>query len=285
MYIDYGDSIENHPKGNMNKSKSVLVNSCGTYRLISKPMLQTCRPEGRCDYQIIYIASGKGYFYFDPNTPTVLEAGHFILYRPYTYQNYIYYGEDHPSIYWIHFTGADIDHLFNTYGIRPAENVISTGVHPHFEETFLEIILELQLQRLFSEDRAAFLFMQLILMIGRHKTDREQHSENAHATEIDLSRAYFHKHYQENINVEEYARNNGMSLSFFFRKFKAQTGLSPLQYILEIRLANAQRLLTTTDYSINEIARIVGYENALYFSRLFHKHIGQSPREYRESYQ
>lgn len=60
--------------------------------------------------------------------------------------------------------------------------------------------------------------------------------------------------------------------------------MTPLQYLLNIRLTNAKKLLETTDYSINEIALIVGYDNALYFSRLFHKHVGVSPREYRETY-
>ena len=47
----------------------------------------------------------------------------------------------------------------------------------------------------------------------------------------------------------------------------------------------AQMLLETTTYSINEISKIVGYDNQLYFSRLFHKLKGYSPREYRKLYQ
>ncbi|MBD8930640.1 MAG: helix-turn-helix domain-containing protein, partial [Ruminococcus sp.] len=49
-----------------------------------------------------------------------------------------------------------------------------------------------------------------------------------------------------------------------------------------IRINNAQMLLETTTYSINEISKIVGYDNQLYFSRLFHKLKGYSPREYRK---
>ncbi len=283
MYIDYADFPWNSADGNMNKNKSILVNSCGTYRLISRPMLQTCRPDGRSDYQMIYISSGKGYFYFDKHTPTVIEAGHFIIYHPYAYQNYIYYAKDHPSIYWIHFTGADIDDILSSYGISSTEHVISTGVQPYFEQAFLNIISELQLQKAFSEESSSLLLRQLLLMVGRYNTQLNLLPENTHSTEIDLARAYFHKHYQENINVEKYIKEHGMSPSFFFRKFKEHIGITPLQYILEIRLANAQQLLTTTDYSVNEIAGIVGYENALYFSRLFHKHIGKSPKEYRKS--
>ena len=74
-----------------------------------------------------------------------------------------------------------------------------------------------------------------------------------------------------------------MSSSWFIQRFKESTGFSPLQYILKLRIANAQSLLEHTDYTITEIANMVGYTNSLYFSRLFHKYIGMSPREHRST--
>ncbi|WP_333490977.1 helix-turn-helix domain-containing protein [Clostridium fessum] len=55
-----------------------------------------------------------------------------------------------------------------------------------------------------------------------------------------------------------------------------------MHYPVGIRITNAQILLETTTYSINEISKIVGYDNQLYFSRLFHKLKGYSPREYQK---
>ena len=60
--------------------------------------------------------------------------------------------------------------------------------------------------------------------------------------------------------------------------------MSPKQYILEMRIRNAQVLLETTDGTISEISRIVGYENPMYFSRLFRKAAGLSPAKYRKVY-
>lgn len=73
-----------------------------------------------------------------------------------------------------------------------------------------------------------------------------------------------------------------MSVNWFIRNFKKYTGSTPMQFIVGIRINNAQMLLETTTYSINEISKIVGYDNQLYFSRLFHKWKGYSPREYRK---
>ena len=55
-----------------------------------------------------------------------------------------------------------------------------------------------------------------------------------------------------------------------------------MKYILSIRIRNAQTLLETTDYNISNIASMVGYENAFYFSRLFKNQKGLSPAAYRK---
>ena len=65
------------------------------------------------------------------------------------------------------------------------------------------------------------------------------------------------------------------------RALKA-VGTTPMKYILSIRIRNAQALLETTDYNISNIASMVGYENAFYFSRLFKKQKGLSPAAYRK---
>ena len=58
--------------------------------------------------------------------------------------------------------------------------------------------------------------------------------------------------------------------------------ISPTQYILSLRMVNAQSLLENTDYKIGEIAEIVGHDNQLYFSRVFRKEYGVSPVQYRK---
>lgn len=66
------------------------------------------------------------------------------------------------------------------------------------------------------------------------------------------------------------------------RKYIGFVNFSPTQYILTIRVNNATSLLETTDYSMAEIAAIVGYDDPLYFSRLFRKLKGMSPSQYRK---
>ena len=88
--------------------------------------------------------------------------------------------------------------------------------------------------------------------------------------------------HNEPLSIDDYAASRHMSTCWFIRSFKQILKVTPMQYILSLRMSNAQSLLETTEYNISEIAEAVGYDNSLYFSRLFHKHIGVSPSEYRK---
>ena len=93
---------------------------------------------------------------------------------------------------------------------------------------------------------------------------------------------FFNDNYRTEINIEEYATKRGMSVSWFIRNFKQYTHTTPMQYIVARRITNAQMLLETTNYNITEIGHLVGYDNPLYFSRIFKKHMGTSPSDYRK---
>ena len=97
--------------------------------------------------------------------------------------------------------------------------------------------------------------------------------------------AYFNENYNTKISIDDYAESLHISTNWFIHNFKQYAGMSPAQYILSLRMVNAQSLLERTTYNIKEISEIVGYENPLYFSRVFKKEIGKSPAQYRKERQ
>lgn len=285
MYLNFANSPHDCSAGYMDKTIPLEINSCGTYRLLTRNRMETCRPRGRVDYQLIYVASGRGYFYFNNSPePSIVEAGNMVLYHPDEFQKYEYYGKDHAGIYWIHFTGNAIEETFLKYGLDSGRNVLPSGMSSFYSQTFEQIILELQLQKEFYEESAALLFSHIIMTAGRHQRELA-HSRFVPLREVEEVMIYFREHYHEAINIESFVEERGYGVRSFFRNFKKYTGLTPLQYLLEVRLLNAMKLLETTNFQINEISRLVGYDNALYFSRLFHKHMGVSPKEYRNDSQ
>lgn len=265
------------------KSRPLIVGSCGTYHLHTHPRLPTHRPRGRLDFQLLYIASGKAHFYFDnSDKDTVVYAGQMVIYRPKEPQRYVYYGTEHTKVYWVHFTGNNVTNILKTYGITNKMRVLSTGTAFEYARIFQQMILELQRCQAHYPELLTLLLLQLLILIHR-QLNREHQAKNEYIEkEMGFAMKFFNDNYRTEINIEEYATKRGMSVSWFIRNFKQYTHTTPMQYIVARRITNAQMLLETTNYNITEIGHLIGYDNPLYFSRIFRKHIGISPSEYRK---
>ena len=89
MYINSG-YLNNSRADFKDNSTPLVVGSCGTYRLKTRPKLPTYWQKGRRDYQILYVANGKTHFWFD-GKEEIVSAGHMVLYKPEEIQKYVYY--------------------------------------------------------------------------------------------------------------------------------------------------------------------------------------------------
>jgi len=83
-------------------------------------------------------------------------------------------------------------------------------------------------------------------------------------------------------DLEELARRLGVSYSHLRRAFKAHTGFSPWQYVLQVRLLRARRLLASGDETLQAIADEVGFGSPFHFSAAFKKAYGESPDRWRK---
>lgn len=264
------------------KKHPLFVSSCGTYHLFTKPKLPTNRPRGRIDYQIIYIASGKGQFFFG-GEEHLIPAGNMVIFRPKEEQRYYYYGEDHTEVYWVHFTGSNVKNILRSYGIADDIRVVHTGTSLEFKNIFLRMIQELKMEKENYEEAALLQLKYLFILLNRLLNAKPRSKNAGLMEEMNVAVKYFHQNYNKPLSIEEYAVTHNMSVSWFIRNFKEYSGSTPAQYLLSLRISNAQTLLESTDYSVSEISEIVGYENALYFSRIFKKQNGVSPQQYRKN--
>lgn len=92
------------------------------------------------------------------------------------------------------------------------------------------------------------------------------------------------KNYEKKFSIDMVADSMGISPRHFKRRFKNATGETPLAYLQRLRIENAKRFLERTRDTINEITWRVGYEDINSFRRLFIKHTGLSPKEYRNKF-
>ncbi|MCQ2398976.1 MAG: helix-turn-helix transcriptional regulator [Clostridia bacterium] len=77
------------------------------------------------------------------------------------------------------------------------------------------------------------------------------------------------------------AERAGYSVNYYIKKFKAETGLSPMKYLTVSKIEKAKMLLETTDVPVLKIMEEVGFSDPSYFSRYFKKATGYSPRAFR----
>ena len=280
MYVNSG-YLNNSRVDFKDTTRPLIVGSCGTYRLIKKPFLPTQRPKGRVDYQLLYVASGKAHFYIG-GQDVIVTSGNMVLYQPKQEMHYEYFGKDKPEVYWVHFTGSDVRNILKKYEVPLDNNVFYSGNSPTYGYLFKEMILELQTCRVGFEELLSMYLQQIFVLIQRSRMDKRPVVSSHIQEEMGMARRYFQEHYNEDINIEEYALSRNMSVSYFLKKFKEVTTKSPMQYILAIRINNAVSLLESTDYNVTEISTIIGYDNPLYFSRIFKKQKGVSPSDYRK---
>ncbi|GAB6388201.1 GlxA family transcriptional regulator [Stutzerimonas marianensis] len=95
---------------------------------------------------------------------------------------------------------------------------------------------------------------------------------------------WLEEHFAEKFRFEDVARDHGMSIRNFMRRFQSATGDKPLHYLQRLRIETAKSLLSTTRKSIKTISYEVGYDDASFFARLFRQHTELSPNQYRQQY-
>jgi len=93
--------------------------------------------------------------------------------------------------------------------------------------------------------------------------------------------AYIHAHYAQDISREQMASYAGISVRHLTRCFAQEIGLSPIDYLNRFRVAQARRLLDEGHTNITEVMSAVGFCDSSYFSRIFRREVGMSPRTYR----
>lgn len=277
-----GNSLNSwYEYGVENKEKFLFVNCCGYQKLMTRDLARN-REKGRVDYQLIYIVGGKGTFHFHNRSVEVVE-GQVVIYTPNQPQNYFYYAKDSTEVYWIHFTGYAAHDYLQQFNFL-SETIHSVGVMNDVIALFKKMINELNMKKVLSEHLTTAYLLELLTLLGRRlQSSKEYRKIDPHA---DINRVIeiMHENYTQNLVVADLAKTCNLSIFRFIHKFKAVTGTTPIKYIISIRINEAKKLLSETSLNVREVASIVGYENPLYFSRVFSNVVGMPPSKYKEQF-
>ncbi len=196
------------------------------------------------------------------------------------YNPHEYFTNDSLEFLWVHIDGANCrdicSEIINTDG-----NIIKAVKHGYIKELLYEILEGVQYNSLYTESELSVIIYKLLLEILNHGSaltkDKTQHKNN-----ISSVKEYIAEHLNEKITVESLAKISNMSTTHFSRVFKQQTGFSPYDYVLMMRLNKAKELLLKTEMSVAEIAYETGFNSEANFVYCFTNNEGISPGKFRK---
>ena len=219
-----------------------------------------------------YIIDGVGYF-----NGKKLGKGEGFVTRKNDLVNY-YPDRDNPWTYvWFRVEGEDTEDLLIKGGIpKKSESFIVNDV-----ERVENVALALFGQNVPYEPKneiesEALAKILLALNCMEEKRDDKDYAQNA--------KQFIDDNFHKKITVEEVASHVNVERKYLRVLFVKKYGISTMDYIMKKRMDRAKELLQKTPVPICDVALSVGYDDALGFSRIFKKHVGLSPKEFREKF-
>ncbi|MDR1226034.1 MAG: AraC family transcriptional regulator [Prevotellaceae bacterium] len=242
------------------------------------------RPQGAEEYIFIYCTDGQGWFEINGVRHKVLPNHFFIIPQgvPHSYGA----AQSAPwTIYWMHFKGEKAPLLASSLGVGEC-NAIDIQENSRIEDRiklFEEIYATLERgythENLFYSQLCLYHFLGTLLFITQFRQAINSKDRN---NAIDLAIHYMRENMEKEICIAELAGFAGYSVSQFTSFFKQQVGVSPKHYYLQLKIRESCKYLDFTDMKINQLCYKVGIEDPFYFTRLFTKIMGCSPKEYRK---
>ena len=227
-------------------------------------------------YALVYITYGRGVFEGKTGGKSI-DAGDLILLRPGQWHRYRPDPETGWHESWICFNGRIAQELFAQNPFPNDPPVLSVGYNEQMLRLFMQAKeLATEMPRAFQQRIAAHIMH--ILALARAA---EQPVSSDDEDMVRRIRCALTEHLERNVRMEDVAADLRVGYAKFRRTFKTQTGLSPGQYHLQLRIGRAKDLLTGTVLPVKQVALELGFDSPFYFSRIFKKKTGFAPQEWR----
>ena len=241
------------------------------------------RPQGAGQDHLMLCIGGHGFVEINGQRAHLARDHLLIIPRdtPHTY----WAAEDDPwSIYWVHFLGDDADYFVDRIP-KPGQPVpIERSTRDEAVRLFRYCLDTLDdgygLPTMIYAAQSTQHILTLLLF--RNQSLPEDPGSGSRRSNIEGVIEFMQTPLNENLRLEDFAREAGMSVSHFSERFRRQTGQSPMAYFIQLRMRLACRLLDLSGKPVKTVASEIGYRDPYYFSRIFKKSMGISPDKYRE---
>ncbi|MFD0713341.1 AraC family transcriptional regulator [Paenibacillus sp. GCM10027626] len=234
----------------------------------------------------VYEAKGPALFFMTPNTPHQLikistQYSFLFIEADMEHDPFLSLSE---IIHWNTLQSSMQSPSYALAAVIQTMNIIRN----HFES---ELVGQPQLM-----DQLVSAEMQKVVTLVRHlvslsmyasKTDKKDRTELDRLKSeeaVDMLMHFLESYYRENITLQDLTAQVHLNPSYLIRVFKQMKGMTPFQYLNNLRMNAAISHLKMSDLSIQEIVKLTGYQSIHYFSRVFKNSYGVSPSQWRQQY-
>lgn len=250
----------------------------GFYEKASKHHMSRHRHD---DNLLIYCFEGSGHLQTEAWSGEV-NAGEVVLLPSGVSHSYHADKYNPWSVYWCHFSGHQAENYISHMDYNAGCPTIEVGHSPVLIAQFRNALnAASQAFNTVALIYAANSIKQILSYIA--KLIDENSAERRSDVDLDSIQTLMLQNLDKPLSLDYLAQQIGLSKYHFTKKYKQQMGYAPIQHFLKMKVDYACYLLETSDSSVQDIANKVGYDDALYFSRLFKKAMGMAPMAYRRS--
>ncbi|WP_283674251.1 AraC family transcriptional regulator [Butyricicoccus sp. Marseille-Q5471] len=244
----------------------------GDYQVDSRYIVARIAPEKRVQYfQLFLITSGALHFSYQ-NRLFTAPKGSIVLIdcrEPHDYR-----AQGPASFKWFAYDGPTA----KAY----CDWLLSFGSPLFFPKDFASLnaqmlsLLQMFASRRINEQKVSIQLQSVLCSLGSVSCDPADSTDQT----INEAALYMEEHFMEPLRVETLAAGNNLSVPYFIRQFRKVHGSTPHEYLTNVRLTHAKRLLLTTKLSVIEISAAVGFKSSTNFIRFFKSETGLTPLQF-----
>ncbi len=243
------------------------------------------------DYYLYhYVTEGRGQFITEDRTYK-LNSGDSFLIHPGQLVSYVSDGQQPWHYQWVAFAGEQAQQLVHQAGFQAHSPIArsSQPAEPSPIGSYLSEMLKAFYTQKDSSDLAALGYLHLVMAEAGEQLTQQAAlpgAESVTRRTVKQMIHYMSSQYAHPVSIEDMCGSIGYNRAYMSRIFKKETGMTPVTYLLKLRIDKARQLLRERpELSTQQIAASVGLTDALYFSKQFRRFYNVSPSQYRASIQ
>lgn len=266
------------------RGEDVIISLCAREECVPNKHVDFYAKEGRSYYAFHYIVSGKGYL-LQNGKEIPLKAGDLFIIPPLA--DISYHATERWEYYWINVEGKLAPMLFKSIGLDDTHCRVGYRPDSTLAAKFTELINYYYIEN-DAELKCRGMFYLLIgdLYEALHERANRNAYNKRNADFYIREAETFLKYnlYYTGITLDSVAKSVSVNKNYLCTVFRQKIGLSPMQYLIKLRMEAAAKRFIETDESVATVAKYVGYKDPLHFSKAFHAYYGVSPRKWRETH-